>query len=120
MRERIAVEMLEILNREAPHIMRAYAGGGIEDALRRAKIAAGVPVPVPVCSVFEQGGASSRDPRVELDDGPRRPRQRRSSAPVLAAQAKGVQHFVRAREELDAGIEEIGEAAKAAVAIDEG
>lgn len=118
MRDRVAVELLDLVVRESPHVVRAFAGRGIEEAMRAARIAAGLPV-APLA--IEEITVPSRtgDPRVEPDEATRQPRTRRSSAPVLAAQGTAAQHFTAARAELDAGLEHLGEAAKRAVAIDD-
>ncbi len=120
MRDRTCVEQLEMLVRECPHVMRAFAGRGLEESMRAARIAAGMPLPASTAlGIVELVPARTGDPRAEPGEVTRVPRERRSSAPVLAAQAMGLQHFVKAREHLDRGIAEVGEAAKLALAIDD-
>ena len=62
--------------------------------------------------------APTSDARVEPEPISSAPRARRPSAPVLAAHVDATQHFVRAREELDAGIDAMGEAARRVVSMD--
>lgn len=116
MRERTACELLELVARECPQIARAFAGGGIEDAVRRARLAAGLSVPI---GAIEMGGARPSDPRVEPEDATRPPRHRRSSSTALAAASSAAQHAEAARAHLDQTINAIGETAKRAAAIDD-
>lgn len=120
MRERVAVELLELVTRECPQVAAAYAGRGLEQAMRAAKIAAGIPVPTVIGRLTEEGGASSGDPRSEPEGEPTRPvRRRHSSTPALAAASAAAQHAVLARDHLEKTIDAIGATAKAAVAIDD-